>query len=84
MSDKKTSSAGRAAALAAADRVRLLLEVVEDDAFLTEVLHSADRTMDGLRGNAGPGGCPGRGAPDPDTRARRASWMLRGRSGGRG
>ena len=29
----------------AADRVKLLLAVVEDDAFLSEVLHSADETI---------------------------------------
>lgn len=49
MAGSKNSNIGRAAALAAADRVRLLLTVVEDDEFLTEVLHSADRAMDGLR-----------------------------------
>lgn len=29
----------------AADRVKLLLAIVEDDAFLSEVLHSADKTI---------------------------------------
>ena len=29
----------------AADRVKLLLAVVEDDAFLSEVLHSANKTI---------------------------------------
>jgi len=45
MSGSRNNSVGRLAALAAADRVKLLLAVVEDDEFLSEVLHSANRTI---------------------------------------
>ncbi|TDE38872.1 hypothetical protein [Antarcticimicrobium sediminis] len=45
MAGSRNSSVRRRAAIAAADRVRLLLAVVEDDAFLSEVLHSADKAI---------------------------------------
>ncbi|MGD9862513.1 MAG: hypothetical protein AB7S99_04805 [Pseudodonghicola sp.] len=80
MAGSKNSSVGRAAALAAANRVRLLLTVVEDDDFLTEVLHSADRAMDGLRGPTADSDRRG----DDKTRRNRASWTGRGRPAGRG
>ncbi len=36
----------------AADRVKLLLAIVEDDAFLSEVLHSANKTISISHGTA--------------------------------
>ncbi|TDK50223.1 hypothetical protein [Antarcticimicrobium luteum] len=45
MAETRNSSVSRHAAIAAADRVKLLLSVVEGDAFLSEVLQSADRTL---------------------------------------
>ena len=48
MAGTKQGSVGRHAAIAAADRVKLLLSVVEGDEFLAEVLHSANRMIVGL------------------------------------
>lgn len=45
MSGSRNNRVGRQAAIVAADRVKLLLAVVEDDAFLSEVLHSANKTI---------------------------------------
>jgi len=46
MAGSRKINVGRKAALAAADRVSLLLTVVEEeDAFLSEVLHSANATI---------------------------------------
>jgi len=45
MSGSRNNRVGRHAALVAADRVKRLLAVVEDDAFLSEVLHSANKTI---------------------------------------
>jgi hypothetical protein len=84
MAGKTNSTVGRAAALAAADRVRLLLNVVENDDFLTEVLHSADRTMVGLQQQ----GLPGADRLPEAQRDRaplvRGTWHGRGRPTGRG
>lgn len=88
MAGKRNSTIGRAAALAAANRVRLLLAVVENDDFLTEVLHSADRTMVGLEQQALPA-ADRRTERLPETiRDRtpmaRGTWHGRGRPTGRG
>lgn len=56
MTGAKNNRAGRHAAIAAADRVRLLLTVVEDDEFLSEVLSSANATIADI--HAAPGGEP--------------------------
>lgn len=49
MAGSRNSSVRRRAAIAAADRVRLLLAAVEDDAFLSEVLHSANKAVVDIR-----------------------------------
>lgn len=50
MAGTRNNGVGRLAAMAAADRVKLLLTMVdEDDDFLAEILESADRSMDGFR-----------------------------------
>lgn len=49
MAGIRNNKVGRLAAMAAADRVKLLLTLVEGDDFLSEVLESADRSMDGFR-----------------------------------
>ena len=82
MVGKRNSTIARAAAIAAAERVKLLLTVVKDDDFLTEVLHNADRTMSGLQD------APDRSerlAETPRGRARLTRIASgRGRHGGRG
>lgn len=88
MAGKTNSTVGRAAALAAADRVRLLLNVVENDDFLTEVLHSADRAMVGLQQQGLPG-ADRRADRLPEAQRDRAplvrgTWHGRGRPTGRG
>jgi len=45
MAGSRNSRVGRHAAIVAADRVKLLLAVVEEDAFLSEVLTTADNTI---------------------------------------
>ncbi len=77
MAGSGNKSVGRLAALAAADRVKLLLTVVEDDEFLSEVLHSADRTMvrmDTAQGDSAQVSGPAR----PQRRAERARPALLG------
>lgn len=49
MAGPRNYKVGRHAAIAAADRVRLLLNVVEGDEFLSEVLHSANATIANIR-----------------------------------
>jgi len=49
MPGSRNNRVGRHAAIVAADRVRRLLAVVEDDAFLSEVLHSANKTISIVR-----------------------------------
>lgn len=71
MAGPKNYTVGRQAAIVAADRVRLLLNVVEGDEFLSEVLHSANATIANMRkqpDGGEPAGAPQAGPGPDDTR----------------